>query len=175
MTKAESQDFLLQVYLRQKPYSELEQIFKVTRKELQVLVQDFEISGKETLEQLRRYRTLWNNKKKLLSDDFKPFERFYTWYVKQYEIQDHKCYYCGVKEKVVRDTMKNHFKHRKRLNRGKYFELERKGPTELYSPENCVLACYFCNNDKSDIFTEDQYRQYLQNRKGFLEGLTAGQ
>lgn len=172
MTKPESQDFLLQVYLRQKPYSELEQIFKVSRKELQVLVKDFEISNKKTLEQLRRYRTLWNNKKTLLSDDFRSFERFYYWYVEQYKIQDHKCYYCGVNEKVVRDAMGKHFSHRKRQNRGKYFELERKGPIdESYSPENCVLACYFCNNDKSDIFTEEQYRRYLQNRKGFFEGL----
>lgn len=104
MIDLNSANILLEVYLRQRPYRELEKIFQLNRKQLQQTIHDFEISNKETLEQLRRYRTLWNNKKVLLSDDFRPFERFYFWYIQQYEIQEHRCYYCGVEEKVVQTS-----------------------------------------------------------------------
>lgn len=47
--------------------------------------------------------------------------------------------------------------------RGRTLEIDRKNAvTNEYSTENCVLACYFCNNDKSDIFTHEEYKQYMK-------------
>ncbi|AKD04307.1 hypothetical protein PKOR_15935 [Pontibacter korlensis] len=46
--------------------------------------------------------------------------------------------------------------------RGKSLELERKdAASNLYTAENCVLACYFCNNHKSDIISEEDHCQYF--------------
>jgi len=62
------------------------------------------------------------------------------------------------------------YSHRKRINRGNHLELERRdAKNNYYSPENCVLACYFCNNDKSDIFDENEYLEYLKDRRVFFE------
>jgi hypothetical protein len=45
------------------------------------------------------------------------------------------------------------------FNRGFYLEVDRKESKGKYSPRNCVLACYPCNNAKSDIFTYDEFRK----------------
>ncbi len=36
-------------------------------------------------------------------------------------------------------------------------EVDRKISKANYSPENCVLACYPCNNAKSDVFTYEEF------------------
>jgi len=43
--------------------------------------------------------------------------------------------------------------------RGKRLEVDRIESKEPYSPENCVLACYPCNNAKSDVFT---YQEFIE-------------
>ena len=65
--------------------------------------------------------------------------------------------------------MEKKFPHKKRINRGNFLEIERRDAhSNSYDKDNCVLACYFCNNDKSDIFKEDEYLDYLKDRKGFF-------
>jgi hypothetical protein len=56
-------------------------------------------------------------------------------------------------------------------NRGVWLEVDRIDPNGLYSRDNCVLCCYFCNNDKSDVFAGDQYVQFFQNRVAYLRQL----
>jgi len=46
--------------------------------------------------------------------------------------------------------------------------MDPKGP---YSKDNCVLSCGFCNNDKSDVFSYDQYIEFREDRVGFLRRL----
>ena len=50
-------------------------------------------------------------------------------------------------------------------NRGKYLEVDRRDPNGPYSIDNCVLSCYFCNNDKSDVFNESQYDDLNGNNR----------
>ena len=53
-----------------------------------------------------------------------------------------------------------------------WLEVDRINPYDkFYHKENCVLACYFCNNDKSDIFSFDQYKNFKENRLNFLKSL----
>jgi 5-methylcytosine-specific restriction endonuclease McrA len=123
------------------------------------------------IEEIKRVRSLYHNKKSLEEFEFPDFKSFCNWHKNQYEHQEGKCYYCGVEEKVVAKFFekKYHAGHAGKRNRGKHLEIERKdATTNLYNKENCVLACYFCNNDKSDIFSEDEYREYLKNRKRFF-------
>lgn len=47
--------------------------------------------------------------------------------------------------------------------RGKRLEVDRMDSRKSYTPENCVLACYPCNNAKSDVFS---YEQFLEIGKG---------
>lgn len=55
--------------------------------------------------------------------------------------------------------------------RGVFLEVDKLNPLENYSSENSVLCCYFCNNDKSDVFHGEHYRDFFQNRKSFLRSL----
>jgi 5-methylcytosine-specific restriction endonuclease McrA len=41
--------------------------------------------------------------------------------------------------------------------RGFNLEVDRKNPKGKYSPNNCVLACYPCNNAKSDVFSHAEF------------------
>ncbi|WP_165864990.1 agmatine deiminase family protein [Rufibacter latericius] len=46
--------------------------------------------------------------------------------------------------------------------RGRSLELERiDSKTNLYTEENCALACYLCNNHKSDVITKDEHKAYF--------------
>ena len=104
---------------------------------------------------------------------------FQNWY----NSQSKKCHYCGIDEKIVQEIVmcgkltsarfpKKGLKARGR-NRGKWLEVDRKKPKGNYTASNCVLACYFCNNDKSDVFNENQYIQFLEDRARFLRKLLA--
>ena len=79
--------------------------------------------------------------------------------------------YCNLKEIEQFTIINNGLLKSKRFfvekngNRGKYLEVDRKEPNGPYSKDNCVLSCYFCNNDKSDIFTESQYDELNGNNK----------
>jgi len=95
---------------------------------------------------------------------------FSNWYLNQYEKQEGCCYYCKTDEKVIAELFEKKYQFAKRQNRGRHLEVERRDAKHNeYSSENCVLACYFCNNDKSDIFTEEEYFEYLKGRKLFFE------
>lgn len=109
---------------------------------------------------------LFNEDRKI---GFKEFRKFYDWYIKQ----EKKCYYCGIDEEKVEWIFKNidNFRNSKRGKiRGSHLEIDKKDPKGNYTEENCVLSCYFCNNDKSDIFIGDDYKKCLEKgRKEYLE------
>ena len=141
----------------------------ITRKEYSEYAKQLDIERQDEIRIIKRVRTLYHNKKNLEDFKFQNFNSFYKWYIKQYQIQNGKCYYCKTDEKIISALFEKKFHNRKRTTRGKHLEIERRNSTDnLYSAENCVLACYFCNNDKSDIFDEPEYLEYLKDRKGFL-------
>ena len=89
-------------------------------------------------------------------------ERFITWYVENYYEKEEKttCCYCGVTEQNCADFFKSH--RTKRDSRGLHLEIERKdSQSNLYEKENCALACYICNNAKSDFISEADFREYV--------------
>jgi len=94
---------------------------------------------------------------------------FLTWYAENLKLG---CFYCGLKIETQIQLIKsgkinsNRFFNNKYETksgeekygtRGKSLEIDRKDPKGPYSVDNCVLFCYFCNNDKSDVFSADQY------------------
>ncbi|MCB0536944.1 MAG: hypothetical protein KDE33_05380 [Bacteroidetes bacterium] len=142
---------------------------KISRKEYSEYAKQLNDKRKDDIQIIRRIRSLYHNKKDLDGFGFENFNRFYKWYRTQYQSQEGKCYYCKTDEKVIASLFENKFHNRKRTTRGKHLEIERRDATDnLYNEGNCVLACYFCNNDKSDIFEESEYLEYLKDRKGFL-------
>lgn len=110
-------------------------------------------------------------------DAFGNFESFFNWYNQQEKI----CHYCGLSEaesqEIVMTSLltSNRFpkdgKSGRGQGRGIWLEVDRIKPKESYSKENCVLACYFCNNDKSDVFDGDEYKKFMSNRVEYLKEL----
>lgn len=141
----------------------------ISRKEYSEYAKQLDGERKNEIQTIRRVRSLYHNKKDLEGFSFPNFRSFYYWYRTQHQAQNGKCYYCKTDEIVISTLFDKKFQNRKRTTRGRYLEIERRDSTgNLYNEENCVLACYFCNNDKSDIFDEHEYLEYLEDRKKFL-------
>lgn len=105
-------------------------------------------------------------------------EEFVRWYAKQYSEQEGRCHYCDIYqediEKLVRgEKIKSkRFKRKNKFVRGITLEVERLDPEKEYNPANCKLACYFCNNDKSDIISEEHYiRFFKESRQNYINYL----
>lgn len=97
-------------------------------------------------------------------NDYSNFKR---WYTTEFQKQQGVCEYCG----LPGDTMEAYGRHFRDGKRGLSLEVERKIAKRNYSPRNCVLACYPCNNAKSDVFTYDEFKKIgqtireIKNRK----------
>ena len=66
-----------------------------------------------------------------------------------------RCHYCGIREGDFWHVYGRYFRGGRR---GRRLELDRRDPkNKHYTLANCVLACYPCNDAKSDIFS---YREF---------------
>ena len=45
----------------------------------------------------------------------------------------------------------------KKNERGWNMEIDRKKPNLEYTTDNCVAACYWCNNAKTDEFDDEEF------------------
>lgn len=86
-----------------------------------------------------------------------PFDDFLTW-IKQ---QDPRCCYCGIHQSEIDQLLLQGKIYTKRITtRGRRLELERVLPNESYNNiKNLKFSCYWCNNAKSDEFTETEFME----------------
>ena len=90
--------------------------------------------------------------------------KFLLWYKKEQK----ECCYCGVKEEYLKMYFNKNNKQyfvddeNKARQRGQYLEIERIVTTpkdkNIYSEDNCALACYICNNAKSDFLSAKTFK-----------------
>lgn len=98
------------------------------------------------------------------SAQFESKEEFLKWYIKEPK----ECCYCGIKEEYLilyfnKNNNPQYYKDKvnKARQRGKDLEVERietLNPKNVYSKENCALACYICNNAKSDFLSPKSFK-----------------
>lgn len=69
-----------------------------------------------------------------------------------------KCEYCNINEEDI-DDLADHLKLWKKSHRGWSLEIDRKDSNYEYTKNNCVMACYWCNNAKTDEFTHEEFRK----------------
>jgi len=122
-------------------------------------------------------RGTYYKRSRLGMNGFESFKDFHNWYQEQELI----CHYCGLTEIESQTISMTGILNSKRFpqngvvkrgkNRGVWLEVDRILPNENYSRENCVLCCYFCNNDKSDIFAGIDYVNFFQNMLIYLKNL----
>jgi hypothetical protein len=89
------------------------------------------------------------------------------WIIDNFYIKpdDCVCYYCGINEKILSELYNDQeYTCKTKRNRGAWFELDRRDSSKnknIYSKENMVLCCYFCNNHKSDVISSNDMRGYF--------------
>ncbi len=66
------------------------------------------------------------------------------------------CEYCYITEEKILKLAEYH-KLYKKNERGWKLEIDRKNSNYEYSKDNCVMACYWCNNAKTDEFTHVEF------------------
>lgn len=108
---------------------------------------------------------------------FDSFDDFHIWY----QEQDLVCNYCGLTESESQEISmtgiltSNRFPQNGIVGQGTsravWLEVDRLTPNGLYSRDNSVMCCYFCNNDKSDVFGGNEYTNFFQNRVQYLRQL----
>jgi hypothetical protein len=106
-----------------------------------------------------------------------PVKDFFLWYSESEKV----CKYCGLTEQESQEIVMMGLLKSKRFpqngvigqgtNRCVWLEIDKRDPNGIYSRENSVLCCYFCNNDKSDVIHGDHYTMFFQNRVEYLRQL----
>jgi hypothetical protein len=125
----------------------------------------------------RQLKALFKRKKMQGNFSFSDENSFLDWYRSQLS----ECSICGISEHSLQRLIRGNLLKSKRfpengkVKRGKargwWLEVDRNDPLKNYSVENCSLVCYFCNNDKSDVFTLDEYKEFSKNRMKYLKNL----
>lgn len=117
-----------------------------------------------------RFNTKRNSQKKkenpvnVFDNDFESF--FAWWREKTLEGEKRQCYYCEVDEDTVRAAFakdksgKCVISSKKRSFSGE-LQIERKDPNRDYCAGNCEFACVICNNAKSDMITEKDFKDFF--------------
>ena len=97
----------------------------------------------------------------VFGDDFESF--FAWWCDKTPEDGIRKCWYCEVHEDTVRKAFaedKGVISSKKRSFSGE-LQIERKNPNGNYCADNCEFACVICNNAKSDMISEGDFKDFF--------------
>ena len=82
------------------------------------------------------------------------------------------CCYCDTSKKEMNQLYKAQMIYKKSDTRGFNLEVERFNSNEEYHTDNIDLACYWCNNAKTDEFTKEEFKPIgEQIRKVWLDRL----
>ena len=117
-----------------------------------------------------RFNTKRNSQKEkehpvdVFGDDFDAF--FAWWCEKTPEGGIRKCCYCEVDEDTVRAAFAKDEKDEcvissKKQSFSGELQIERKDPNGNYCADNCDFACVICNNAKSDMISEDDFKKFF--------------
>ena len=145
MTKEE--EFIDYYSYKQKNCTEIEDIMKISAKRRKELEKNTKKEREKIQNISNRYSSIKSRVKTL------KWERkgFLIWW----RDEPKECNYCKTSEEDIENYY--HLVDSKRSKtRGKSLEVDRREDTE-YSEKNCVLACYWCNNAKSDVFSAEEF------------------
>jgi len=150
-------------------YNKKETIAKVFTENFQITADDYDKYVKEYGDIPQIKAKFYDKRKEGGFND--NIVQFYNWF-KSIE----KCCYCGVKkddlDKYFNDENKQYKNARQR---GKTLEIERiqTAPKDknVYTYDNCNLACYICNNAKSDFLSPKDFKVIAEGINKFWNSI----
>ncbi len=123
---------------------------------------------------IQNYKSFLTNKLKQMTEDGEDInfnsDQLYNLF-QWWETTPKVCFYCALPENFLEELHNQPGHINKRFpQRGKSLEIDRKQADLPYSNiQNLVLACYWCNNAKTDTFTEQEFLQLGQVMKRIWE------
>lgn len=104
------------------------------------------------------YSRYFNEQRKKL---FENPKRFLEWYDNQKE----SCNYCGITQSKLHRIVKSRngkltLNQKTKRSKGT-LEIEKLNPNLGYTFNNAVLSCPFCNNAKSNMISEEDWRKFF--------------
>lgn len=124
----------------------------ITMKALDDLIEAWGKLNTDLQEELR------SNYKILFVTEYFPFSEFEKIYDR--DPKHRICHYCKKSDQELTELRKQGKILTKKL-RGYTMEVDRRRANFEYSKENIVLACYWCNNAKTDEFSEDEFLEHI--------------
>ena len=125
-----------------------------------------EFKDSDEYDNIRAIRKRFTQKRK---DGFKTFAKFYAWH----NTQAQKCYYCGTSQDELNKLFGKELIESKKFSES--LHIERKDSNKGYSENNCVLACALCNNAKSDMISDENFKAYFGDKmREFIADLLSG-
>ena len=116
-------------------------------------------------------------KTNLYKSDRKTFgsaDKLAVWFVEKLKSQNFCCFYCETSIFEINKLIEAGFLKTRAVRgegrRGPVLEIDKNN--DVYVPENCVLSCYYCNNDKSYTSSMNDYKEnFGANRKKYFDTL----
>ena len=107
-----------------------------------------------------KIKELLRNELKPLKDKYKEkFKNIFPLEEFEKMTKDETCSYCGISLAQIEELGKNGKLNNKRSDtRGYTLEIDRMLPNLEYSKKNCCMACYWCNNAKTDEFSPEEFK-----------------
>lgn len=168
MNNLDKSEFLKLCLLDDKKLDSISTEYGIDRKELSEWWNNRDLKLHELIQKSNQIFCSKQNKTEF--KHFKDLKKrgFFEWYQTQIRV----CGYCGIEEEKLQELFDYDHPHLStKRGRGRVLELERKDTdSNLYNEENCILACYVCNNHKSDLISEKDHRTFFAERiREYLE------
>ena len=96
----------------------------------------------------------------LLNRYKKQFENIFSISDFNTRLDQKSCAYCGISVDQIKELGESGLLHNKRSEkRGYTLEIDRKIPNLEYTSDNCCMSCYWCNNAKTDEFSQHEFKE----------------
>ena len=123
-------------------------------------VRELRANNKQITDEIQKIRNKFTGQRRI--DFANDFKEFYKWYSKEVE-NGAKCGYCGISQEELYEIFgeeKNVLPLNDAVKRSSgTLEIERKDSTgNSYGADNIILACPLCNNAKSNLIDEENWR-----------------
>lgn len=121
----------------------------------------------QQIEMKRVRKSVYKRDKHLIG--FQSSDNLANWWMERLKAQRGCCDYCQTPISLIKELIAANLLSGRSVKgvglRGPCLELERMDSKGGYTPSNCVLICYYCNNDKSNVYSRKEYIEYLAPSK----------